>query len=144
MWEREVDRLFDSFRRRWGFPSFWGRELRLPTPDIGLQVPSIDVFEQGDEIVVKAELPGLSKDDIDLTVSGSSLTLKGEKSKKEEVKEEDYYYCERSFGSFSRTIDLPCEVKVDAAKASFTSGVLEVRLPKTEEAKRKSTKIAVQ
>lgn len=144
LWEREIDRMFDDFRRAFGFPSLWGRELRWPSEEVALRVPSVDVFEEGDDVVVKAELPGLSKDQLDLTLTDSTLTLKGEKQKDEEVKEEDYYYRERSFGSFSRTIDLPVEVKTDAAKATFKDGILEVRVPKSEEAKRRSIKIAVQ
>jgi len=94
-------------------------------------------------VVVKVDLPGMSKENIDVTLTNSSLTVKGEKKKEEEVKHEDYYYCERSFGSVLRTVDLPSEVKADQATATFSHGVLEVRLPKTEEAKQKTTKVPI-
>jgi HSP20 family protein len=72
------------------------------------------------------------------------LTIKGEKKKEEEVKQEDYYRCERSYGSFLRTLELPTDVHADKVKASFRDGVLEVRLPKTEQAKAKEIKIKVE
>ena len=110
---------------------------------LSLQMPAIDVYEEKDEVVVKAELPGLSKEDLDVTLTESTLTLKGQKKKEEEVKEKNFYRSERSSGSFVRTIDLPAEVKTDQVKASFKNGVLEIRLPKTEDAKRKVTKVKI-
>ncbi len=101
--------------------------------------PGVDVYEEKDDVVAKAELPGLAKDDVEVQIAGSTLTLKGEKKKREEVKAENYHYCERSHGSFVRNIELPCEVKSDQVKASFKDGVLEVRMPKTEEAKKKKS-----
>lgn len=102
------------------------------------------MYEENNEVVVKAELPGMTKDDIEISLVDSTLTLKGEKKKEEEVKEKDFYRCEREYGSFLRTIDLPAEVKTDGAKATFKNGVLEIQLAKTEEAKRKPVKVAVQ
>jgi HSP20 family protein len=93
---------------------------------------------------VKAELPGMSKSDIEVTVSDSTLTLKGEKKKEEEVKEKEYYRCERAYGSFLRTVDLPAEVKAEGVKAIFKDGVLEIRLPKSEKAKQKEVRVQVQ
>jgi len=83
------------------------------------------------------------KDEIDITLDGNTLTIKGEKKKEEEIKDEDYYRCERTFGAFSRSIDLPSEVKADKVNASFKNGVLEIRLPKTEEAKKNVLKVKV-
>ena len=94
-------------------------------------------------MVVKAELPGLSKEDLDVTLTESTLTLKGEKKKEEEVREKNFYRSERSSGSFVRTIELPSEVKTDQTKASFKNGILEIRLPKTEDAKKKVTKVKI-
>jgi HSP20 family protein len=141
-WEREIDRVFDDFRRLLPWPRLWGAE-RWPA-EVELRMPAVDVYEEGDEIVVKAEIPGMSKEDIEVNLSDSVLTLTGEKKKEEEIKEHDYYRCERSFGSFSRTIQLPSEVKADQAKATFKDGVLEVHLPKTEEAKQKAIKVKVE
>lgn len=139
--DRWFDRMFEDFWRR-PLASRLRTEGWLPGAEI-MRVPAVDVFEEKDEVVVKAELPGLSKDDVQVQITGSVLTLKGEKKKKEEVKEEDYYFCERSRGSFSRSLELPHEVKADQVKASFKDGVLEVRLPKTEEAKRKSVSVKI-
>jgi HSP20 family protein len=141
-WEREIDRMFDDFRHLIPWPRLWGAE-RWPAA-AELHVPAVDVYEQDDEVVVKAEIPGMSKEDIEVNLSDSVLTLKGEKKKEEEIKERGYYRCERSFGAFSRTIRLPSEVKTDQAKATFKDGVLEVRLPKTEEAKRKAITVKVE
>jgi len=115
---------------------------RWPLPMISIKTPSLDVFEEKDEIVVKADLPGMNKDEIEVTVTENVVTIKGEK-KEEEVKEKDYYRRERSYGSFVRSVELPSEVKSDQIKANFTDGVLEIRMPKTEEAKKKSVSVKI-
>jgi HSP20 family protein len=106
--------------------------------------PIVDVFEEKDDIVVKAELPGIEKDNIEVNLTDHTLTIKGEKKKEEEIKEENYYRAERSYGSFLRTLDLPRDVRADQVKASFKNGILEVRMPKTEEAKAKEIKVKVE
>jgi HSP20 family protein len=106
-------------------------------------MPSLDLYEEKDDIVVKADIPGMSKEDIEVTMSGDVLSIKGEKKKEEEVKEKDYYRRERSYGSFARSVELPCEVKGDQIKASFKDGVLEIRCPKSEEAKKKSVSVKI-
>jgi HSP20 family protein len=144
-WERDLEGLFEDLFEDFGRARPWSRLLeprRLRA--LGRPIPSMDVLEKGDEVIVRAELPGMTKEDIEVNLTDSTLTVKGEKNREEEVKEEDYHRCERSFGSILRTVDLPAEVKSDAAKASFRDGVLEVRLPKTEEAKHKSVKVQVQ
>ncbi len=93
--------------------------------------------------MVKAELPGMDKDNIEVNLTDHTLTIKGEKKKEEEIKEKDYYRAERSYGSFFRTVELPKEVHSDKVKAHFKNGILEVRLPKTEEAKAKEVKVKV-
>ena len=142
-WEREIDRFFDDFRRVFSWPRLGGVE-RWPSAEPELRMPAMDVYEESDEVVVKTEIPGLSKDDIEVNLSDSTLTITGEKKREKEVEEENYYRCERSFGSFSRTVELPSHVKTEQAKATFKDGVLEVRLPKTEDAKRKPIKVQVQ
>jgi HSP20 family protein len=141
--ERELDRLFEDFPLfRW--PRL--RELdraRFPR-ELRLQAPALDMYEENDDVVIKAEVPGLSKDDIEITLSDSTLTIKGEKKKEEEVKEKDYYRCEREYGSFLRTVELPNEVKAEGARAAFKNGVLEVHLPKSETAKKKEVHVKVQ
>lgn len=127
----ELDRLIDPFdqlmadwwRRPFPslMPSFPGflRPSRNVGESLGLRVPAVDVYEEAEEVVLKAEIPGLSKDDLKIELSDSTLTLSGEKKKEEDVKEEDYSYSERSYGTFSRTLPLPCAVKIDTAKATF-------------------------
>ena len=78
-----------------------------------------------------------------MSLTDSRLTIKGEKKKEEEVKEKDYFYSERSYGSFARVLQLPCQVKGDKVKASFKNGVLEITLPKSEEAKRKTIDVKI-
>jgi HSP20 family protein len=92
---------------------------------------------------VKAELPGMEKENIEVNLTDHMLTIKGEKKKAEEVKEEKYYRSERSYGAFVRTLELPRDVHGDKIKATFKNGVLEVRMPKTEEAKAKEIKVKV-
>jgi HSP20 family protein len=138
--DRWFDRLTQDFWRR-PFPSLLGDRWQLPM--LSMKTPSLDVFEEKDEVVVKADLPGLTKDEIEVTVTGDVVTIKGEKKKEEEVKEKDYYRRERAYGSFVRSVELPCEVKSDRIKASFKDGVLEVRMPKTEEAKKKAVSIKI-
>jgi HSP20 family protein len=108
-----------------------------------LTTPVVDLYEEKDDLVVKAELPGMEKDNIEVTLSDNRLTIKGEKQQEEEVKKERYYRSERSYGSFVRTLELPWEAQTDKVKAAFKNGVLEIRLPKPEEAKKKETKVKV-
>ncbi len=141
----EIDRWFDRLTEDWWRRPFSTPMLgdRWPLPMISLKTPSLDVFEEKDEIVVKADLPGMNKDEIQVTVTENVVTIKGEKKKEEEVKEKDYYRRERSYGSFVRSVELPSEVKSDQIKANFKDGVLEVRMPKTEEAKKKSVSVKI-
>jgi len=107
-------------------------------------MPSIDIFEQGDDVVVKAELPGMKKEDINVSVTDNTVTITGEKKQEEKVEKKNYFRMERSYGSFTRGFHLPTEVQSDKAKANFKDGILEVRIPKTAEAKEKQKKIRVQ
>lgn len=140
-WEREMDNMMDEFfgrRLRPWLPSIWPRGSEAE-----FVAPSVDVYEEKDDIVVKAELPGMDKNDIEVNISDSALTLKGEKKKEQKIEEKNYYRSERSYGAFLRTVELPKEVQADKIKASFKNGVLEVRLPKTEEAKTKEIKVKI-
>ncbi len=133
---REIDRMFDEFFSEERFPALFGTQ--------DLVFPAIDVYDDGDKIVVKAELPGVNKEDIELVVKDNELIIKGEKKKEEEVKEDNYYYSERTFGKFVRSIRLPVEIKADEVKARFKNGILEIELPKIEEARPKEIKIEVE
>jgi HSP20 family protein len=139
--ERAMERMADDvFGRHW-FDFRWPERLRLR--ELELQEPAVEIAEEKDELVVKAEIPGIKKEDLEVNLSDHCLTISGEKKKEEEVKEKGYYYSERAYGSFCRSIELPTEVKSDKVSASFKNGVLEVHLPKTEEAKRKEVKVRV-
>ena len=91
-------------------------------------VPSIDMFEEKNEVVIKVELPGMKKEDIDISLTDNTITLSGEKKKEEKIEKINYYRMERSQGSFKRSFHLPAKVKSDKAKASFKDGVLEIQL----------------
>jgi HSP20 family protein len=137
----DLDRMVEDFLGRRLRP-FWPERL-WPAAGMEITTPAVDLYEEKDDIVVKAELPGLEKDQIEVNLSGNRLTIKGEKKQEEEVKKEGYYRSERSYGSFVRTLELPTEVQTDKVKAAFKNGILEIRLPKSEEAKKKETKVKV-
>ncbi len=105
--------------------------------------PSIDLQEKKNKLVVKAELPGMKKDDVNISLDDNALVIKGEKKHEEEKEEKDkgYYYRECSYGSFHRVINLPAKVKEDKVDASFKDGILKVVLPKAEETKTKQIDI---
>jgi len=119
----QMDRLFDSF---FGLAPW---EESLP----GSWTPDVEVSDSGREIVVKAEVPGMGPEDIDVRVSGNVLTLSGEKKEETEEKKEGYYRSERRFGSFLRTIDLPTGARADEVTAEYDKGILTVKIPKTED-----------
>lgn len=130
----EMDRLWE---RMWG-----GRAWRLPSlRRIEGWMPDVDVYEKEGAVHVEAELPGLSEKDIQITVSAGGLTLTGEKSEQKEVKEENYYRSERTYGRFSRQIGLPAGADVAKAEASFKDGVLRITIPLREEAKGKTIEV---
>ena len=141
-WERDMDRMMEDFFGRRMRP--WWPERWFRAEEMEVKPPIVDLFEEKDDIVVKAELPGIEKDKIEVNLTDHTLTIKGEKKKEEEVKEENYYRAERSYGSFLRTLDLPADVHADKIKASFKNGILEVRMPKTEAAKAKEIKVKVE
>jgi HSP20 family protein len=101
----------------------------------------IDVHETADEIVVTASLPGMKPEDVDITMTGQTLTLKGEFKSDQEEDRGEYLYRERRFGSFNRTLQLPVRVEGERAEASFDNGVLTLRIPKSEEVKPRQIQI---
>ncbi len=139
----EMEKRFEDFSRRPFslLPSWWPR-LRLP--EIEEVPPSMDIFTEGDDVVVKAELPGMKKEDIDVSLTKDTISISGEKKKEEKVEKKDYYSLERSYGSFKRLFSLPAEVQTEKASAKFKDGVLEIRIPKTEEAKKKEKKVMIE
>jgi HSP20 family protein len=101
------------------------------------------MFEDGNDLVIKAELPGIKKDEINVDFADDIITISGEKKTEEKTERKDYFRVERSFGSFVRKLRLPVEVQVDKTNASFKDGILEIRMPKSETKKPKTQKIAV-
>ncbi len=124
--QRDLDRLFDSF---------FGRPLLRWEQEEGVRLPAVDVSETESEVLVTAELPGVDRKDLEVEVLPEALSLKAETVKESEKREEAYHRRERVWGRFERTIPLPAEVVTDQVKAVFKDGVLEVRLPKTAQAK---------
>jgi len=108
---------------------------------LGTWYPDIDMFEQGDKIVITADLPGMDKKDVSVEVKDRVLTLKGERKLENEVKEDDYYRRERSYGRFQRSFTLPAEIDENKIKADFKNGVLKIELPRPEEQKPKQITI---
>ena len=106
-------------------------------------VPSMDLVETGDAFVLRADLPGMTQDDVKLEIEDSVLTVSGERAAEHETKEEGFYRLERPFGAFSRSLTLPKGINADAVEASFVNGVLEVRIPKPEQTKPRRIEIAV-
>ena len=135
----DVAGLGAEMNRLFGLTANDGRHVAAD----GAWHPRVDIYEEKENVIVRAELPGLGKDDIDVHVEDSVLTLKGTKKNESEVKEEEYYRCERRYGTFERTFELPTEVDVGKIKAEFKDGVLTVTLPRTEAAKPKRVDIEV-
>lgn len=103
--------------------------------------PAVDIYENDDAIVVKAELPGVDKDKITVDLNANILTIRGERSSDNEVKEDNYYRRERTYGQFQRSFTLPAEVDPDAIKANYKDGVLKVEVPKPEASKPKQISV---
>lgn len=139
---------------RWGLRPWWrpSRDLglfRWPTlslwerwPDEMTMNPDIEVIDKKDKYIVKAELPGMEEADIDVSIAGNLLTVKGEKCTEAKTDENDYYYRECSYGSFSRAIPIPAEFNEDKVTAEYGNGVLEISLPKIIETKTKKVSVA--
>ncbi|MBM4135398.1 MAG: Hsp20/alpha crystallin family protein [Nitrospira sp.] len=140
---QEMEKRFeDIFRRPFSLLPSWMPRLRMP--EIEEVSPSMDIFTEGDDVVVKTELPGMKKEDIDVSLTKDTITISGEKKKEEKVEKKDYYSLERSYGSFKRSFSLPAEIQTEKASAKFKDGVLEIRIPKTEEAKKKEKKVMIE
>lgn len=138
----EMERMFDGFLQRRFFAPSWMPHLKFP--DLTDVSTSVDMFEEGDDLIIKAEIPGMKKDEISIDFSGDVVTISGEKKSEERTERKDYYRVERSFGSFSRKLHLPVEIQIDKTRASFKDGVLEIRMPKSEAEKKKMRKITVE
>ena len=139
----DIEQMFDEFFSRGWLSPFrvthpsWSH---LPAPFEG-RAPHVDVVERDNDIFVKAELPGVEKDDLELTMTDNSVTIKGSSKAEEKEEKENYHRCEISRGSFSRTVSLPGDVDTDKAKAKFKNGVLKLTIPKVKKSKHKNIKV---
>ncbi len=128
----EMERFFeDPLFANW--PFFRAVWRRAPGEEMAW-APAIEVYEKDNNFVVRAELPGVKKDDVDISITGDTLTIKGERKTSKEVKNEDYYRCESRYGSFSRSITMPAAVDSKKIDASYENGILEIHVPKAKEA----------
>lgn len=140
-----LDAMQEEMARFWSQAWPWplGRSFRRAAAEMAPWAPRMDVYEKDNNLVVKAELPGVKREDIEVTLDGNDLEIKGERRAESEVEEENYYRMERSYGSFYRRLPLPFEVKPEQIEASYTDGVLEVRIPKPAEQKPQAQKIPI-
>ena len=137
----EMEQMFESLLPRgWLLPFPWERSLLAETPEARL--PRVDVIDREAEVLVRAEAPGVKKDELEVAITGNTVTIKGHTAHEEKEEKGEYYRCEITGGAFARTITLPAEVDAEHAAAEFHDGVLEIRLPKIEHAKRRLLKVA--
>ena len=129
-----MDRLFDQYSRGWGADE--GLETSLWNPPV-------DVYETHESIVIKADLPEVAPNEVDIAVEGNTLTVRGERKRESEINEKDYHRVERSYGTFARSFTLPATIDADKIEANFSQGVLKINLPKREESKPKQIKVKV-
>ena len=139
----EVDRMFDLL-----FPARPLAGWRGGVFDDGTYgsfwTPAVDIAEHEDAYVVEAELPGLTKDDVKISIDGDVLTIKGERKQEQTKNGKNYHRTERTYGSFMRSFTLPSSVKTDKIEANYKNGILTINLPKAEEAKPKAVEVKVQ
>ncbi|MDN3513186.1 MAG: Hsp20/alpha crystallin family protein [Candidatus Brocadia sp.] len=132
--QEEMNRMFDRFFRGGDLAEFGVA---------GTWVPPLDLSETADKVTVKAEIPGMDPKEIDISIQGDTLTIKGEKKEEKEEKGKNYYRMERRYGSFSRSIDLPASVDSNKVTAECKNGVLEITMQKKEEVKPKQISVKV-
>ena len=137
-WPEDMERYFDRRMRDFTWPfRRWRRTV------MEAWFPDVDVFEREGKIVIRADLPGMKPEDVDVSVEGDLLTIKGRREEEKEIKEENYYSCERAFGEFSRTVRLPEGAATDTIEATCANGVLEVTIPRPSAPAAKSVKVEV-
>lgn len=134
-----------DLRRRMNrlFSDFWLTPFEEPATLAGEFMPAVNVKQTDDSVTVSAELPGIDKNDVDVTVTEDSVRISGSKKQEAEEEKENYYWYERSYGSFDRVVDLPVGVDKDKAEAEFNKGVLNIKIPKLSEEKTGARKVQV-
>jgi HSP20 family protein len=126
----EMERYMDEMLGGWPLRTW----RRMPGEEVSWS-PAVEMYEKEDKFVVRTELPGVKKDEIDITMLGDNLTIRGERKVSEDVKDDEYHRCEVCYGSFSRSITIPVAVDAKKIEAVFEDGILEVALPKAKEVK---------
>jgi HSP20 family protein len=140
----DMDRLFDRVARGFGLPSLPSMaDFEPPWRSVGLSAPPIDLSEDDKAYKISAELPGLDAKDVEVSVSGDRLVLKGEKRQEREEKNKNYYHSERNYGSFQRSFELPASVDHDRISVDFSKGVLTITLPKSVAMQKQQKKIEI-
>lgn len=137
----EVDRMFERFERGW--PMLPGLLQRAGVTGTRGGAPALDVRDEGDTIVIEADLPGCEEKDVDVTLADGILTIKGEKKSERKEEKDNYYMNERSYGSFQRSIALPDTIDEEKVAAEFDKGVLKIVAPKRPEAVKAERKIEI-
>lgn len=139
----EMERVFERiFPRGWLRPLAWESPLLSEFAEpLQMGMPRVDVLDGEDNVVIRAEVPGVDKKDLEVSVNEISVSIKGKVMREAKEEKGDYYRCEISSGEFSRTIGLPCAVDASKANAQLKDGMLELTLPKIEKAKRHAIKI---
>lgn len=147
--EREMRRWFDEL---WGIRERVGR--RLPSPkragipaereEAAIGTPPVDLIDKEDFLILRSEMPGVKKENLKISVTDDEVSLSGKIEQKKEEKGENYYYAERAYSGWERTIPLPVRIQSDKAKAKYQNGVLEITLPKAEEAKKKRKELKIE
>lgn len=140
----EMDRMFDAMFSGFGLPMTRRRETMVPFELMQVSLPTVDVWETDQDVMIRADLPGVEPENIEIYTTEDSVRIRGEIKQEQERTERGFYRAERRYGRFERVIDLPSEVKPGEAKATFRHGVLEVRLPKTEQARERMKKVPVE
>jgi HSP20 family protein len=133
--QKEMNRLFDTSLSR----SFERKDFLTD----GFWAPAVDIHEEKDKYIIKADLPGIKQEELDVSVEDDTLTIRGERKLEKEEKQKNYYRSERAYGAFQRSFALPSSVDAAKINASYKDGVLHITIPKTEETKKKSIKIDV-
>ena len=139
----EFSQFFDQLRHRdWMHPFNWPNAAQSHIPMFaGGDVPKVDIIDNEKDLLIRAELPGVDKKDLDISMTDNSVTIKATTSYEDKEEKSDYYRCEIEKGEYSRTIALPADVNIEQANSSFKNGVLELTVPKMERSQRRSIKV---
>lgn len=135
---REMDRIWEDL-----FPARRAEPARWKPSEKGAATPAIDIIDKNNEVVVRAEMPGVKKEDIDISFQDNALTVKGEIKEDDGVKDENYAYSERNYRYYARSISIPFKVNPDRIKASLKDGLLTIQFPKAEELQPKKISVEV-